>query len=202
MFMYCVGLTGNIASGKSSAAAYFKTLGVAVIDADNVAKTLTAKNQPAFSRIINYFGQHLVTTTGELDRTLLRTIIFNDNKKRRWLEHLLHPLIKASIEQWVNQQQALYCVIEIPLLKRQSNYSFLNRILVLVAQPMTQISRLMQRDHCDRQQALAIIAAQPSIYERIKLADDIIINNGLVTQLHKDILHYHNSYLDFAKQMS
>ena len=113
--MYCVGLTGTIASGKSTALAYFAELGIATLSADAIARQITTTNAAVLLAIRNYFGDCVFLPSGELNRRALRAIIFSDPQQRQWLEKLLHPLIKQQIQEEIKKITTPYCVIEIPL---------------------------------------------------------------------------------------
>ena len=196
--MYCIGLTGNIASGKSTVAGYFSKLGVTVINADDIAKKLTASKQPAFHEIISHFGQSVLTTTGELDRRHLRQLIFNNSNERLWLEKLLHPLIRNQIEHEIGKITTPYCLIEIPLLTDRFNYPYLNRVLLVQAEPEQQIARFMSRDKGSREDAIAILATQADKNTQLKLADDILINTDSLAELQAGVVVLHNKYMQHA----
>jgi dephospho-CoA kinase len=199
--MYCIGLTGQLASGKSTVATYFSKLGVDVINADLIAKELTVSNQPAFTEIINHFGQSVLTTTGELDRRRLRQLIFNDTHERLWIEKLLHPLIRNEIIRKINEVKTPYCLIEIPLLTDKAHYPYLNRVLLVQAEPEQQISRFMTRDNGTREEALAIVATQASKNEHRTLADDVLFNTGSLADLKHHVEELHANYLSRAHQV-
>lgn len=196
--MYCVGLTGNIASGKSTVATYFARLGVDVISADEIAKELTTSKQPAFHEIISHFGESILMPSGELNRRYLRQLIFNDAPKRRWLEKLLHPLIRNRIKDKISHVKTPYCLIEIPLLTDRSHYPYLNRILVVEAEPDQLIARFMARDNATKEEMLAILATQADSGELHALADDILINSGSLTALQDNTMALHVNYLQYA----
>ena len=193
--MYCVALTGTIASGKSTVAAHFKTLGVDVISADDSTRALTARGMPAYTLIIEHFGDTILKQSGELDRARLRHIIFNDTKQRLWLEQLLHPLIRNKIEAQVAHCESAYCVIEIPLLFNVCDYPYLNRVLLVQAIRTEQLSRLITRDNCTKEQAQAILLAQPDDELRLSLADDLLINDGTLNQLKDKVAILHQQYI-------
>lgn len=130
---YCVGLTGNIATGKSTVATIFKQLEIEVISADCIAKQLTTKGQAAYTEIAAHFGSEILAADGQLNRRSLREIIFADKNERLWLENLLHPLIRKGIEEQISLCKSAYCVIEIPLLVDKVNYPYLNKILLIAA---------------------------------------------------------------------
>lgn len=198
--MFCVGLTGNVGSGKSTAISFFKALGITTISADDISKSLTQPNTLAFQEIVHHFGKKALTSTGLLNRTYLREIIFNDKKERLWLENLLHPLIREAIELEVKQARSVYSVIEIPLLFNREQYPYLNRILVIQAQTKHQLSRIVKRDLCTEEQALAILDIQPCDKERSAIADDIVMNNTTLSDFQDKITMLHEQYLKLARQ--
>ncbi len=198
--MFCVALTGNIASGKSTVATEFTKLGIEVINADRIAKDLADKGRPAFQKIINHFGESVINSDGELNRRHLRQLIVSNANERQWLERLLHPLIRKQIQHEINHAKSPYCLIEIPLLPEKSNYPYLSRVLLVVTEKEQQIARLMARDKCSREQALAIIATQACEDKYRGIADDTLVNNGVVESLknHVQVLHY--QYLRYARK--
>ncbi|ARG97546.1 dephospho-CoA kinase [Legionella micdadei] len=200
--MYCVGLTGNIASGKSTVSRYFKEFGIAVISADEAARELTAANQPALLSIAEHFGQSIIDAGGELNRLALREMIFSDPKQRIWLEQLLHPLIRQHIRDKIKKSSGPYVIIEIPLLNKRSDYPYLDRILLVVAGHEQKISRVKARDQITREQAEAILATQANEAIHREFADDIIINDDTLENLAKKVGILHEQYLQFASQKS
>ncbi len=196
--MYCIGLTGTIASGKSTVASQFSGLGIDVISADLIAKKLTASDQPAFENIIKKFGPSVLAPTGELDRQHLRELIFNSTQDRSWLENLLHPLIREQIRHEIGRCQSPYCLIEIPLLTDKSDYPYLNRVLLVLADHEQQITRLGLRDNSSRQQTLAILKTQADERTLRALANDVLMNDGSLDRLHEKIVQLHEQYLKEA----
>ncbi len=200
--MYCVGLTGNIASGKSTVASFFKKYGATIVSADEVARRITAVGQPAFQLILEHFGNQILNSRGEINRPILRNLIFADREQRLWLEKLLHPLIRNTIKEELAKSTSCYTVIEIPLLINKDDYPYLDRILFLLTEPKQQIDRIIERDKCTYQQAKAILVAQPDNFRRLKLADDIVINRGNLTGLTMKIKNLHQRYLQLANKKS
>lgn len=192
--MYCIGLTGSIASGKSTVATMFAELGVPIISADHIAKDLTKPGKPAFLKIIDHFGKEITSSEGNLNRPLLRDIIFKNIDDRLWLEELLHPLIRTNIEQEIKQLSSGYCLIEIPLLTNLLDYPYLNRVLLVLSDYESKIQRIMSRDKCSKQQAIAILKSQPSETRYKELADDIVINNCSLNQLKKRVSELNTEY--------
>lgn len=196
--VYCIGLTGNIASGKSTVAKVFKELGVAVFNADTVAKQITLKGTKAYNEIVQHFGTIVLTQEQQLDRKKLRDIIFNQEKERIWLEQLLHPEIRQHLEYAVASCKGPYSIVEIPLLKNRIHYPYIQRVLVVISSIEIQVQRIIDRDKCTESQALSIIATQPSINERLAYADDILENNLDLEHLKHAIQQLHLNYLALA----
>lgn len=200
--MYCVGLTGNIASGKSTVSHLLKRRGIVVISADEVARELTLANQPALIAIAKHFGKSVIHSNGELNRFALREMIFKDPKQRLWLEQLLHPLIRQLIQERIKTSAGPYVIIEIPLLNSRSDYPYLDRVLLIVANHEQKVSRVMARDHSNQEQAEAILATQVNETTHRGFADDIVNNDGSLNDLAKKIEILHQQYLQFASQKS
>jgi dephospho-CoA kinase len=199
--VYCVGLTGTVASGKSTAAKIFANLDIEVICSDTLAKQLTVANQPAFQAIMQHFGEELRMPNGELNRRLLRDIIFKTESERLWLENLLHPLIRKAIIEHIQQVQSPYCIIEIPLLYKRSDFPFLHAILAISIPDSVTISRVMKRDHCSKAEAEAILTLQKHKIDNETIVDDIIVNTGSLAKLEATVIELHNHYLWKSKQL-
>lgn len=196
--MYCVGLTGPIASGKSTVAALFAELGVDLINADQIAKQLTAKDQPALQEIIAHFGPEFLDAYGHLQRRMLRDYIFKHPQQRKWLENLMHPLIRQRIEAHLQIPPKLYYMIEIPLLTDKKMYPYLNRTLLVLANPEIQIQRVMQRDQHSAKQVQKILNAQADNPTYQALADDIIMNTGSIEDLKASVENLHQQYCIYS----
>lgn len=195
---YTVGLTGTIASGKSSALLFFESQGIDVVCADTIAKQLTQKGHPALETIAAHFGPSILTNTGELNRKVLKACIIQNPIERRWLENYLHPQIRSHIEQEVQKANSSYVMVDIPLLTDRAHFPYLNRVLLLEIDERIQVERLMTRDDCSQERAEQMIALQPSITLRRALADDIIQNNESLDALHKKLQALHARYLKDA----
>ncbi|MBA2648959.1 MAG: dephospho-CoA kinase [Legionella sp.] len=196
--VYCVGLTGNIASGKSTVADMFEGLGVKCIDADQISRSLTAIAEPAYKQIVTHFGSDIVLPDGHINRRHLRQIIFSKPQERNWLESILHPLIREEIINQIADCTSPYCMIEIPLLKDRVGYPYLNKILLVTAPLPIQLSRIIARDHCHEEQAMAIISTQPRLDMLVKIADDVIENDSDLNTLLSKIKRLHGFYLQDA----
>ncbi len=194
--MFCIGLTGTIASGKSTVAARFAGLGIDVIDADEIARALVNRGKPALMQIINHFGDSVLASNGELNRRHLRELIMTHADERAWLEGLLHPLIREQIQHDIGHCISPYCLIEIPLLTDTSSYPYLNRVLLVLADTEQQIARLMARDHSSREQACALLATTcTDDTKRQAIADDLLVNDGSVKALLKKVDLLHAAYI-------
>src|ERR1700730_1069395 len=147
-----IGLTGGIASGKTTVAQRFMELGVPVIDADEAARAVVEPGKPGLAEVLERFGSGVIAENGELDRRALRDLIFNDFGSRRDLEAILHPLIRADMEQSAELAAGPYIVMAIPLLVEGGSRGRVDRILVVDADEAVQLQRLMARDGCPEDQ--------------------------------------------------
>jgi dephospho-CoA kinase len=197
-----IGLTGGIASGKSTVAQRFLELGVPVIDADESARWVVAPGTPGLAEVLRRFGANLLTGSGELDRGALRHVIFADPERRRELESILHPLIRADMEHRAGVSMGPYLVMAIPLLIEGGARDRVDRILVVDVPEGTQLERVMARDGGSPEQARAILAAQASRESRIKAADDVLLNSGTVPELRQAVDALHERYLKLAAATS
>jgi dephospho-CoA kinase len=194
-----IGLTGGIASGKSTVARRFVELGVPVIDADAAARAVVAPGKPGLAAVSERFGPRVLAANGELDRRALRDLIFEDPGLRRDLETILHPLIRADMEQSAESAVGPYVVLDIPLLVEGGSRDRVDRILVVDVDETMQLRRVMARDGCTEQQARAILASQASRSARLAAADDVLLNTGTVTDLRQAVDHLHERYLRLAE---
>ena len=194
-----IGLTGGIASGKSTVAQRFMELGVPVIDADAAARAVVAPGTPGLAAVSERFGPRVLTQNGELDRRALRDLIFRGPGLRRDLEAILHPLIRADMEQSAELAVGPYVVMDIPLLVEGGSRDRVDRILVVDVDEAVQLERVMARDRCTLEQARAILASQASRSARLAAADDVLPNTGTVTDLRQAVDHLHGRYLHLAE---
>lgn len=195
-----IGLTGGIASGKSTVAERFRELGVPVIDADEAARRVVAPGEPGLEALVLRFGQSVLTPHGELDRRALRERIFADEAQRRELEALLHPLIRADMERAAGAASGPYVVLAIPLLIEGGPRQDIDRILVVDVDEATQRVRLTARDGTSEAQATAILSAQASRAQRLAAADDVLSNTGNIEALRREVDRLHERYLALAQQ--
>jgi dephospho-CoA kinase len=194
-----IGLTGGIASGKSTVAQRFMELGVPVIDADVAARAVVAPGKPGLAEVLKRFGSGVLAENGELDRRALRDLIFSNPGSRRDLEAILHPLIRADMDQSAESAGGPYVVMAIPLLVESGSNDRVDRILVVDVDEAAQLQRVMARDGCTEEQARAILASQASRSARLAAADDVLLNSGTVTDLRQGVDHLHERYLRLAE---
>ncbi|MEW8562825.1 MAG: dephospho-CoA kinase, partial [Candidatus Thiodiazotropha sp.] len=181
--MLVIALTGGIGCGKSAVSSLFESLSVPVIDADQLAHQLVKPGMPALLEIQQAFGDKIIDSSGKLDRSTLRRIVFNDTQQRKCLEGILHPRIIEEIEAWISEQTAPYVLLVIPLLFETDQLSLADRILVVDCHKSVQMERVLKRDQLSREQILKIINTQADRQTRLQGADDIIENNGSMEDL-------------------
>ncbi len=196
---WCVGLSGGIASGKSTVARRFQNLGVAILDADVAAREVVAPDTPGLKAVVAEFGPQVLTPQGALDRSMLRALVFNKPAARQRLETIVHPLVQAWFRQHLTAIQACYAMLVIPLLvETWPAYRWLDRILVVDISLATQHSRLMQRDDITADLAEHMIAAQSSRQARLQRADDVLDNSGTEAALDTHVATLHTRYQELA----
>jgi dephospho-CoA kinase len=181
--MLRIGLTGGVASGKSTVGDLFAAAGATVIDADRIARKVVEPGQPALAALVQAFGSDIVGTNGRLDRTELRQRIFANADVRRQVEAILHPAILAELGRQSAAATGPYQVLVIPLLVEGDRAGLVDRVLVVDCPVETQIARLIGRDGETRESALAMLAAQAERQQRLASADDVIVNDGQVADL-------------------
>ena len=191
-----LGITGGIASGKSLACEYLKTLGWEVIDTDQIARDFVAPGSPLLNEIARHFGSDILKSNQSLDRQALRQLIFENPKERLWLEALMHPAIRTEIANQIAASQSERIIVAIPLLKKREDYPMLQKILMIDTPEDLEIKRVVARDGISEELARTMIAAQPSRKERLTLADYVIVNEGSKEQLFKKMFDLYS--LSFA----
>ena len=188
--MKLVGLTGGIASGKSTVAKILESLGAAIVNADTLSREVVGTGREALKEIVAAFGAEVLQPDQTLDRQKLRTIIFNNPDARRKLESIIHPRVRALAEQRIREHTAAgYGVIvyEVPLLFEGNLHEWLRPVILVACDVDTQLQRLQQRDGLDRAQAQKHIDAQMSLAEKRRLADYVIENNGSLDELKRQV---------------
>lgn len=200
MSRFIVGLTGGIGSGKTTVANLFAAHGIALVDADIVARAVVAPGQPALVAIADHFGPQILSADGQLNRPALRTLVFSDGDAKAWLDQLLHPLIRQQLLLQLQQAQSPYVLLIAPLLIENGLTEVVDQLLVVDVEPQLQLQRTMQRDQVSSQQVSAIMASQCQRAERLQLADQIISNAGDVAALSSKVAGLHQLYLDMAAE--
>jgi dephospho-CoA kinase len=193
-----IGLTGGIASGKSTVEQRFIELGVPVINADDCARAMVERGRPGLAAVVARFGAGILTPEGDLDRRALRSLIFGDPARRRELEAILHPLIRDDMNRRSAEATGPYVILSIPLLVESNARGRWDRILVVDADESLQLARLMSRDAVSEVEARATLAAQASRAERLAAADDVLENFGTVADLRQSVDRLHRHYLELA----
>ena len=192
-----IGLTGGIASGKSTVAELFAGLGAAVIDTDIIAREVVRPGQPALQDIHDAFGD-AVFDDGVLDRSALRRQIFSDDDARRRLESIVHPRIQQETIRQASSSGGDYQMIVVPLLTESPLKDYVDRILVVDCTENTQIERLLARDAESEDQARRILSMQASREERLAIADDVIHNDADLEATSTQVSALHDTYLAMA----
>lgn len=195
---YRVALTGGIASGKTTVANLFASLGVPVIDTDVIAREVVEPGQPALAEVVATFGPGVLGLDGRLDRRRLRERIFADPDARRRLEAILHPAIRAAMERQSVAAGGLYQVLVIPLLAEGGRRDHVDRVLVVDVPEDVQVRRLVGRDGVTPEQALASLAAQATRAARLAIADDVLVNADDVAALRPAVESLDRRYRELA----
>ncbi len=193
-----IGLTGGIASGKTTVANFFADLGIPVIDTDVIARDVVAKGAPALAQIRADFGDAVFNDDGVLDRKAMRKLVFSDDSKRRQLEGILHPRIREAAVVQVQAVTDPYMIIVVPLLVESPMKALMDRVLVVDCSVDVQLKRLLARDTEDEAQARRMIAAQASRDERRAIADDVLLNDTDLDETRRQVDALHHRYLELS----
>lgn len=192
-----IGLTGGIASGKSTVSQMIKEQGIRVVDADVIAKEAVAKGTPALQQIVQTFGEDVLLPNGELNRQQLGAIIFSDEEKRKQLNAIVHPEVRKEMLKQRDEgiaQQETFIVLDIPLLFESQLESLVDRIIVVYTTPELQLSRLMNRNDLSEEEALNRIHSQQSLEEKCKKADRVIENTQDLAFIRKQLQNILNEW--------
>lgn len=177
-----VGLTGGVASGKSLVEGEFKRLGAMIIDADVVAREITAPGKPAYKKIVREFGKKILLPDGQINRKILGTLVFSDPEKLKKLNEITHPPIireikKLSLELKKKYPQSII-VVNAPLLIEVGLHKKMNKVVVVYADENISVERIKKRDGLTKEEALSRIKTQMPLEKKIEFADFVIYNNG------------------------
>ena len=191
-----IGLTGGIASGKTTVSDFFKQFGTKVIDADVISHQVTKPDGTAFQEIISSFGSSVLDENGLIDRKKMRKIIFDDVSKKEMLERIIHPKVREEMFNLASQSNDHYLIVSVPLLVETGMNEMMDRTLVVDCSEETQIERLMHRDKITLGEAKSILRNQTNRSTRLKAADDLIVNEKNVTlnELEKEVLELNKRY--------
>lgn len=197
--MSCVvGLTGSIATGKSTVVEWFKTKHVPIIDADQIAREIVEPGKPMLTRLKKTFGEAIIQKDGSLDRALLGQMIFNDDTLRQKLDDLMHPAIVKEMvarrDKYLNQNEPLI-ILDIPLLFEGGLTDLVDRVIVVYTTESVQLERLMNRNKLSKQEATQRIKTQWSIEKKKALAADVIDNNGSIEETYQQCDALYQKYL-------
>lgn len=186
-----VGLTGSIASGKSTVANMMKEMSVPIVDADIIARDVVAIGEPAYLKIVDTFGDGILQEDKTINRAKLGSIIFQDETKRKQLNKIVHPAVRSEMKRrqqiYVEKGEPLI-VLDIPLLFESKLTHFVEKILVVYVDEQTQLERLMERNGFTKGEALARINAQMPLKEKVEKADVVINNNGSIDETKEQLM--------------
>ncbi|MCG8515748.1 MAG: dephospho-CoA kinase [Halanaerobiales bacterium] len=187
-----IGLTGGIASGKSTVSKILKGAGACVIDADQIVHQLLARNHLVRKQVVDYFGPSIVSAAGGIDRTLLGEIIFADDDKRKQLEKIIHPLVIRKMETQLanHQEREKHIILDIPLLYETKLDYLVEQVWVVYVEPEVQLQRLLNRGQLSKAEAIKRIKTQLPLSEKKEMADLVIDNNGSRRELKAKVLEH------------
>ena len=194
-----IGLTGGIGSGKSAADALFKDIGVDLIDADDLARDSLSINSEGYKLFIEEFGDKYLDENKNINRELIRKLIFNDSDAKSKLESIIHPIVRSGIETFIKNKKSDYCIIVVPLIFETNSSKIYDRVLVIDCDVAVQISRTSKRDNQTKSDIENIVNKQATREQRLSIADEVIVNNGSLDLLRNEVLKIHKRYLEIVK---
>ncbi len=186
-----VGLTGGIASGKSTVSNMLKEMNIPVIDADIESRLAVKKGEPAYFKIISEFGREILLPDGEIDRAKLGSIIFHQEENRQLLNQIVHPEVRRRMNEKIEQAKRKsepVIVLDIPLLFESKLTFMVDKTILVYVSEETQLKRLMERNHLTVKEAEARIHSQMPLSEKVSLADAVINNNGRIEDTKKQLM--------------
>ena len=183
-----IGLTGGIGSGKSAAAALFKDIGVDLIDADDLARDSLNINSEGYRLFIEEFGDEYLDENKNINRELIRKLIFNDSDAKSKLENIIHPIVRTGIETFIKNKKSDYCIVVVPLIFETNSSKIYDRVLVIDCDVDVQISRTSKRDNQTKSDIENIVNKQATREQRLSIADDVIVNNRSLDLLRNEVL--------------
>ena len=196
-----IGLTGGIASGKTTVADLFQEhFNIDIVDADIVAREVVAVGSDGLRQITEHFGEAILLEDGTLNRAKLREQIFSNPEDKAWLNALLHPMIRHKIEEGLTNIRSPYGLLVAPLLIENQMQGMADRVLIVDVPTEVQIQRTMNRDNVSEEQVKAILKSQASREQRLAIADDVIKNHTKNQDLLPQITDLHQKYLAISTQ--
>ena len=191
-----IGLSGGIASGKTTVANLFNEhFNIDIVDADIVAREVVALGSEGLKQIAAHFGDAILLENGTLNRSQLRELIFSNPKEKQWLNDLLHPMIRDKIDSDLSKVTSPYALLVAPLLVENQMQGMADRVLIVDVPAEVQIERTMSRDNVSREQVTSILKSQASREQRLAVADDVIKNHTKNQELLPQITDLHQKYL-------
>lgn len=190
-----VGLTGGIGSGKSVAGDFFIELGIDVIDADHVSKNILDNNESAKKLFLEHFGEKFIDKNNNVDRALLRDVIFKNKDKKEALESIIHPIVREEIFNFIENSNSIYKIIMVPLIYETNSQDFYDKIVVVDCKEENQIIRASKRDNKTKNDIINIMKNQASSDERMLIADEVIKNDSSLDDLKEQVIKVHQKLL-------
>ncbi|KAF9006756.1 CoaE-domain-containing protein [Cyathus striatus] len=188
--MLVIGLTGGIATGKSTVSSLLRSHQIPIVDADIIAREVVQPGTPALADIVKVFGPEVLLPDGSLDRKKLGSIIFNDGAKRKKLNGIVHPAVRREmvwqvVRHWIRGERI--CVLDVPLLIEGGLWKWVGKVVVVYCSADLQLQRLMQRDSSDVEDARSRLDSQLPITEKVAYADQVIDNSGSKQELEEQV---------------
>ena len=187
-----IGLTGGIATGKTTVSNYLKELGYSIIDADVIARQVVEPGTKGLRMITDTFGEKVLTSDGLLDRQHLAQLVFTSFEQLQQLNRILQPIIRERIQEPISTSKDPVVVIDVPLLYEQHYEDLCDVVMVVSAQPQQQLERLMNRNHLTMDEAKNRVASQMPLSSKERLADVVIDNNGSVEETRQQVKKWLN----------
>ena len=195
-----VGLTGGIASGKTTVTNLFQSeYKIDVVDADIIARQVVEEGSDGLKAITEHFGEEILSSDKTLDRSKLRALIFQDPEQKRWLDNLMHPLIRIEMQRQLAQVSSAYALLVIPLMVENNLQSLADKVIVVDVDEKIQIERTRLRDKVNTAQVKAIIESQANRQERLAIADYVIKNSTRNHKLLPQIAELHQIFIEMCK---
>ena len=193
-----IGLSGGIASGKTIVSDEFSSLGADIIDTDIIARKLIFPGSEALKEIVSVFDEDILLSDGNLDRKMMRQIIFNEKDKKITLEKIMHPKIQNEVKLKIQSASGQYQIIVVPLLLQSPILDFVDRVLIIDCNEKIQINRLMNRDNISEELAKKMIENQSKREERLAIADDVILNEGRIEEIKHEVKKLNDFYIKIS----